>query len=161
MKKYILSIDQGTTSSRIVLYNLKFQVLDIIQKEFKQYFPKDGWVEHDAMEIWLDVKSLIKKILKKNKINSSHIVSIGITNQRETTIIWDRATGVPVFNAIVWQDRRTADICEELTAQGKSDIFTQKTGLVVDAYFSATKIKWILDQDHTLRESRGHRVRGS
>jgi len=119
MKKYILSIDQGTTSSRIVLYNLKFQVLDIIQKEFKQYFPKDGWVEHDAMEIWLDVRNLIKKILKKNKINSSNITSIGITNQRETTILWNKKTGKPVNKAIVWQDRRTAVFCKKLKGKYK------------------------------------------
>ena len=96
MKKYILSIDQGTTSSRVVLYNLKFQIRDIVKKEFKQYFPKDGWVEHDAMEIWDDVVNLIKKILKKNKINSSHIASIGIANQRETTILWNKKTGKPI-----------------------------------------------------------------
>ena len=113
MKKYILSIDQGTTSSRIVLFNLKFRVLDIIQKEFKQYFPKDGWVEHDALEIWRDVKSLISRIIKKNKIKSRNIISIGITNQRETTVLWNKKTGKPINKAIVWQDRRTAAFCKK------------------------------------------------
>ena len=156
MKKYILSIDQGTTSSRIVLYNLKFQVLDIIQKEFKQYFPKDGWVEHDAMEIWLDVRNLIKKILKKNKINSSNITSIGIANQRETTILWNKKTGKPVNKAIVWQDRRTAVFCKKLKGTKKEILIQNITGLIIDPYFSATKIKWIISNNNiankTLKE---------
>jgi len=148
MKKYILSIDQGTTSSRVVLYNLKFQIIDIVQKEFKQYFPKDGWVEHDAMEIWHDVIYLIKKILKKNKINSSNISSIGIANQRETTILWNKKTGKPINKAIVWQDRRTADFCKRLKGT-KREIQIQKiTGLIIDPYFSATKIKWIIDNNN-------------
>jgi len=148
MKKYILSIDQGTTSSRVVLYNLKFQIIDIVQKEFKQYFPKDGWVEHDAMEILHDVIYLIKKILKKNKINSSNISSIGIANQRETTILWNKKNGKPINKAIVWQDRRTADLCKKLKGT-KREIQIQKiTGLIIDPYFSATKIKWIIDNNN-------------
>ena len=113
MKKYILVIDQGTTSSRVVLYNKKFKIFDIVQKEFNQYFPNEGWVEHDALEIWNDVKNLIKKILKKNKLLSKNIISIGITNQRETTVIWNKKTGVPIYNAIVWQDRRTSFYCSK------------------------------------------------
>ena len=107
MKKFILSIDQGTTSSKVVLYNTNFKTVDSIQKEFKQYFPKNGWVEHDALEIWNDVKFLISKILKKNKLKASQILSIGITNQRETTVLWNKINGKPVNKAIVWQDRRT------------------------------------------------------
>ena len=114
MKKYILAIDQGTTSSRVVIYSTNFKKIDSLQKEFKQYFPKNGWVEHDALEIWNDVKSLIFNILKKNKLNASQIVSIGIANQRETTVLWNKRNGIPVNKAIVWQDRRTADICNEL-----------------------------------------------
>ena len=152
MKRFILSIDAGTTSSRAILFDQKGNQVAIAQQEFTQIFPENGWVEHNPIEIWETQINAVKSVLKKSNISIEQVDSIGITNQRETTIIWDRATGVPVFNAIVWQDRRTADICEELTAQGKSDIFTQKTGLVVDAYFSATKIKWILDQDHTLRD---------
>ena len=114
MKKFILVIDQGTTSSRIVLYNKKFEIFDIVQKELKQYFPKEGWVEHNAVEIWLDVKNLIKKILKKNKLKAEDIISIGITNQRETTVLWNKDNGKPVYNAIVWQDRRTSKYCLKL-----------------------------------------------
>ena len=152
MKRFILSIDAGTTSSRAILFDQKGNQVAIAQQEFTQIFPEKGWVEHNPIEIWETQINAVKNVLKKSNISIEQVDSIGITNQRETTVIWDRATGVPVYNAIVWQDRRTADICEELTAQGKSDIFTQKTGLVVDAYFSATKIKWILDQDHTLRD---------
>jgi glycerol kinase len=124
----------------------------VAQQEFTQIFPKKGWVEHDAVEIWETQINAVKNVLKKADIKVEQLDAIGITNQRETTIIWDRATGVPVFNAIVWQDRRTAKTCEEIATQGKSDLFTKKTGLVVDAYFSATKIKWILDQDPSLRD---------
>ena len=114
MKKFILSIDQGTTNSRVVLYSLKFNIVDIVQKEFKQFFPKNGWVEHDATEIWIDVKNLINQILKKNKLKANNIISIGITNQRETTVLWNKKTGKPVNRAIVWQDRRTSDYCNEI-----------------------------------------------
>ena len=147
MKKYFLSIDQGTTSSRIVLYNTNFSIFDSVQKEFKQYFPKNGWVEHDAEEIWNDVRFLINKIFKKNKINSSQIISIGIANQRETTVLWNKKNGKPVYKAIVWQDRRTIDICKKLKDKKINKKIQNITGLLVDPYFSATKIKWILDNN--------------
>ncbi len=152
MKNCVLTLDAGTTSSRAILFDKKGRQIAVAQKEFTQIFPDKGWVEHNPLEIWETQINAVKNVLKKANINLEEVDAIGITNQRETTIIWDRATGVPVFNAIVWQDRRTAKTCEEITAQGKSDLFTQKTGLVVDAYFSATKIKWILDQDPTLRD---------
>ena len=145
MKDYLLVIDQGTTSSRVVLYNKKFRIFDIVQKEFNQYFPNEGWVEHDALEIWNDVKNLIKRILKKNKLLSKNIISIGITNQRETTVIWNKKTGVPIYNAIVWQDRRTGIYCSNLRKKGLQKKIQKITGLELDPYFSATKIKWILD----------------
>ena len=145
MKKYILAIDQGTTSSRIFLYNNNFKVIDSTKKEFKQYFPKNGWVEHDPLEIWNDIKFLINKILKKNKIKSDNIISIGIANQRETTILWNKKNGKPIYNAIVWQDRRTDNICEVLKKKKLNKKFQKITGLVIDPYFSATKIKWIIE----------------
>ncbi len=145
MKKYFLVIDQGTTSSRIVLYSKKFEIFDIVQKEFKQYFPNEGWVEHNATEIWDDVRNLISKILRKNKLNSKNIISIGITNQRETTVLWNKKTGKPVYRAIVWQDRRTANLCEKLKRKGIDKKIQKITGLELDPYFSATKIKWIID----------------
>ena len=146
MKKYILAIDQGTTSTRIVLYDNKFKIKSIEQKEFKQYFPKDGWVEHDAEEIWNDVKKLIFKTIKNNKLKTSQIISIGITNQRETTVLWNKKTGKPIYKAIVWQDRRTADYCHKLKLKKKDKIVQKITGLVLDPYFSATKINWILNK---------------
>ncbi|MBT4825803.1 MAG: glycerol kinase GlpK [Flavobacteriaceae bacterium] len=152
MKNCVLSLDAGTTSSRAILFDQKGHQIAVAQQEFTQIFPKKGWVEHDAVEIWETQINAVKNVLKKADIMVEQLDAIGITNQRETTIIWDRATGVPVFNAIVWQDRRTAKTCEEIATQGKSDLFTKKTGLVVDAYFSATKIKWILDQDPSLRD---------
>ena len=145
MKKYILSIDQGTTSSRVVLYNSNFTVKNIVQKEFKQFFPKDGWVEHDPEEIWNDVNKLIKLTIKKNKLIPSQIISIGITNQRETTVLWNKKTGKPIYKAIVWQDRRTADYCNKLKLNKKHQKIQKITGLVLDPYFSATKINWILN----------------
>ena len=145
MKKYILVIDQGTTSSRVVLYNKKFKIFDILQKEFNQYYPNEGWVEHDAIEIWNDVKNLIKKILKKNKLLSKNIISIGITNQRETTVLWNKTTGKPIYRAIVWQDRRTSFYCANLKKKKLHKKIQKITGLQLDPYFSATKIKWILD----------------
>ncbi len=144
MKKYILSIDQGTTSSRTVLYDDKFKIKSIEQKEFKQFFPKDGWVEHDAEEIWNDIKQLILQTIKKNKLKTSQIISIGIANQRETTVLWNKKTGKPIYKAIVWQDRRTADYCNKLKLNKKDKIIQKITGLVIDPYFSATKIQWIL-----------------
>ena len=152
MKNCVLSLDAGTTSSRAILFDKKGCQIAVAQQEFTQIFPEKGWVEHNPLEIWETQINAVKNVLKKANITVEEVDAIGITNQRETTIIWDRATGAPVFNAIVWQDRRTAKTCEEITAQGKSDLFTQKTGLVVDAYFSATKIKWILDQEPTLRD---------
>ena len=145
MKKFILSIDQGTTSSRVVLYDDKFIIKSIQQKEFKQFFPKDGWVEHDAEEIWNDVKKLIQLTIKKNKLKSAHIISIGIANQRETTVLWNKLTGKPLHKAIVWQDRRTADYCKKLKLKKKDKMIQKITGLVLDPYFSATKINWILN----------------
>ena len=147
MKKYILAIDQGTTSSRVVLYDSRFKIKSIEQKEFKQYFPNDGCVEHDAQEIWRDVEQLISKTIKKSKLRSSQIISIGITNQRETTVLWNKKTGKPIHKAIVWQDRRTADYCGQLKLKKKDKIIQKITGLVLDPYFSATKIKWILDKN--------------
>ena len=152
MKKYILSLDAGTTSSRAILFDRKGKQIAMTQQEFTQIFPKKGWVEHDPQEIWDSQRNAVTAVLKKAVVSAEEIDSIGITNQRETTLIWERASGKPVFNAIVWQDRRTAGTCDELIDQGKAAIFTEKTGLVVDAYFSATKIKWILDNDPELRQ---------
>ncbi len=145
MSKFYLVIDQGTTSSRIVLYDQKFEIFDFIQKEFKQYFPNEGWVEHNATEIWNDVRNLISKILKKNKLIAKNIISIGITNQRETTVLWNKKTGKPIYRAIVWQDRRTGNLCEKLKSKGIDKKIQKITGLELDPYFSATKIKWIID----------------
>ena len=136
MKKYILAIDQGTTSSRVVLYDVKFKIKSIKQKEFKQYFPNDGWVEHDAEEIWKDVKQLISQTIKTNNLKPSQIISMGITNQRETTVLWNKKTGKPIYKAIVWQDRRTADYCDQLKLKKKNKIILKITGLVLDPYFS-------------------------
>lgn len=148
MEKFILSIDQGTTSSRVVLYDNKFKIKDINQKEFKQFFPQDGWVEHDAEEIWNDVKKLINLTIKKNNLKPSQIITIGIANQRETTVLWNKKTGKPIYKAIVWQDRRTSDYCNRLKFNKKDKIIQKITGLVLDPYFSATKINWILNNSH-------------
>ncbi len=145
MVNYILSIDQGTTSSRSILFNKMGAVVATAQKEFTQIFPSPGWVEHNANEIWATQLATIKEVLETAKIAATDIAAIGITNQRETTVVWDRNTGEPIYNAIVWQDRRTASFCDELKAKGIDKLIQQKTGLVVDAYFSGTKIKWILD----------------
>ncbi len=153
MKKYLLVIDQGTTSSRIILYDKKFQIFDIIQKEISQFFPSDGWVEHDPIEIWNDVRKLIRSILKKNKLNSNNIISIGITNQRETTVLWNKYNGKPIYKAIVWQDRRTSNYCLKLKRNKKHKIIQKLTGLVLDPYFSATKIRWILDNVKNARQN--------
>ncbi|MCH8318990.1 MAG: glycerol kinase GlpK, partial [Bacteroidetes bacterium] len=143
--KYIIALDQGTTSSRAVLFNSKGEIAGISQKEFTQHFPKPGWVEHDPMEIWDTQWEVFSQVLKENKVNPSDIAAIGITNQRETTIVWNKHTGKPVCNAIVWQDRRTAPICELLKKEGLQDYVQENTGLLIDAYFSGTKLKWILD----------------
>ncbi|MCB9205163.1 MAG: glycerol kinase, partial [Flavobacteriales bacterium] len=145
MAKYILALDQGTTSSRAILFDKKGAIAGVSQKEFTQYFPKAGWVEHDPMEIWSSQLEVAQDVLKKNGVSAKDIAAIGITNQRETTVVWDRKTGKPIYNAIVWQDRRTASICDKLKADGYEKDIRSRTGLVVDAYFSGTKVKWILD----------------
>ena len=145
MADFILAIDQGTTSTRAIVFDSKLKVRSVGQKEFKQYYPTSGWVEHDAEEIWRSVLATVKLAIKKAKVKPSQIKSIGITNQRETTVVWDRRTGMPIHKAIVWQDRRTADICAVLKAQGHEVLFTQRTGLLLDPYFSGTKIAWLLD----------------
>ncbi|OAS86214.1 MULTISPECIES: glycerol kinase GlpK [Metabacillus] len=151
-KKYILSLDQGTTSSRAILFNKNGEIVDAAQREFTQYFPKPGWVEHNAQEIWSSILAVIAEVLTKTNVSANEIASIGITNQRETAVVWDRETGRPVYNAIVWQSRQTADICEELIEKGYNDLFRNKTGLLIDAYFSGTKVKWILDHVEGARE---------
>lgn len=152
MNKYILAIDAGTTSSRAIIFDRNGHSIGVSQYEFTQHFPNEGWVEHDAIEIWETQLLAIKEVLKNNTISPGQIHSMGITNQRETTIIWNRKTGTPVHKAIVWQDRRTASICENLQKEGKADLFYQKTGLLLDAYFSGTKIKWILDSDPEIKK---------
>jgi glycerol kinase len=152
MSKYILSLDQGTTSSRAIVVDQAGDIVAIAQKEFKQYFPQSGWVEHDPIEIWSSQKSVVTEATAKLGIDISDIAAIGITNQRETTILWDRKTGKPVHNAIVWQDRRTSAFCDELRARGHAELIQSKTGLVIDAYFSGTKLKWILDNVEGARE---------
>lgn len=144
-KKYILALDQGTTSSRAILFNKDGAIVHTAQKEFTQYFPKPGWVEHDANEIWGSVLAVIAGVLSEAEVKPSEIAGIGITNQRETAVVWDENTGKPVYHAIVWQSRQTADICEELKSKGHDELFRKKTGLLIDAYFSGTKVKWILD----------------
>ena len=148
--KYIIAIDAGTTSSRAILFDKKGHQIGVAQNEFTQFFPQNGWVEHDANEIWESQKKAIHDLIKQTGVHDEEIAAIGITNQRETTIIWNKETGEPVGNAIVWQDRRTASICAELK-QKHEETFTAKTGLVLDPYFSGTKIKWILDQDPELK----------
>lgn len=152
MEKYILALDQGTTSSRAILFDINGTIAAVAQKEFTQIFPQAGWVEHDAMEIWVSQATVAKEVMLKLGIQSQQVAAIGITNQRETTVVWNRSTGMPVSNAIVWQDRRTAAYCDELRKAGKADMIKQKTGLVVDAYFSGTKLKWILDHVEGARE---------
>ena len=152
MKKYILSIDAGTTSSRAILFDKKGNQVSISQFEFTQIFPKESWVEHDPIEILETQLKAIKDVILKSGIDSNEIDSIGITNQRETTVIWNKNTGKPVYNAIVWQDRRTSTICDKLQKEGIDKLFYKKTGLVLDAYFSGTKIQWILDSDKKIRD---------
>ncbi len=145
MKNYILALDQGTTSSRAIVFNKSGQVVSIAQKEYEQHYPRRGWVEHDPNEIWYSQASVAADALFRANIHGDEIAGLGITNQRETTIIWDRETGEPIYNAIVWQDRRVSEYCDELSKKGLHKIIHQKTGLIIDAYFSAAKIKWILD----------------
>lgn len=145
MSKYILALDQGTSSSRAIVFDRNGQTMAVAQKEFTQIFPKPGWVEHNPMEIWSSQASVIAEAITSIDINGLDIAAIGITNQRETTIVWDAETGEPVYNAIVWQDRRTSEYCDSLKAEGRTDMIRSKTGLIIDAYFSATKIRWILE----------------
>lgn len=149
---YILALDQGTTSSRAIIFDKKGQIVSVAQKEFKQYFPKQGWVEHDPEEIWTSQSAVLIESLVNKGIPADQIAAIGITNQRETTIVWDRKTSKPIYNAIVWQDRRTAAYCNELKEKGHAELIASKTGLIIDAYFSATKIRWILENVEGARE---------
>lgn len=152
MKKYILALDQGTTSSRAIVFDKDGLIVGTSQKEFTQIYPKAGWVEHDAMEIWGTQSGVAREVLEKTGVRPEEIAAIGVTNQRETTVVWDKVTGKPIYNAIVWQCRRTAAICDDLKAKGWEEKIRQKTGLVIDAYFSGTKIKWILDNVEGARE---------
>lgn len=151
-KQYVLAFDQGTTSSRAILFNRDGNIHGVAQKEFEQIYPKPGWVEHDPMEIWATQSGVSREVLERMGVSPDEVAAIGITNQRETTLVWDKATGKPIYNAIVWQDRRTAEICDDLRAQGLTDYIRDTTGLVVDAYFSGTKVKWILDHVDGARE---------
>ena len=151
-EKFILSLDQGTTSSRAILFNHQGEIVETAQREFEQFFPQPGWVEHDANEIWTSVLACIAEVLRKSDVRPEQVEAIGITNQRETTVVWDKNTGKPIYKAIVWQSRQTADICNELIEQGYNDLFREKTGLLIDAYFSGTKVKWILDNVEGARE---------
>ncbi|EGQ1289273.1 glycerol kinase GlpK [Staphylococcus pseudintermedius] len=152
MGNYILSIDQGTTSSRAILFNEEGGIVGVAQREFKQHFPKSGWVEHDANEIWSSVLSVMASVLTENNVSANEVKGIGITNQRETTVVWDKETGRPIYNAIVWQSRQTQSICDALKQEGHEQTFRDKTGLLLDPYFSGTKVKWILDKVDGARE---------
>jgi len=152
MAKFVMALDAGTTSNRCILFNEKGEMCSVAQKEFTQYFPKPGWVEHDAIEIWLTQYAVAAEALAKLNATAADIAAIGITNQRETTIVWDKNTGEPVYHAIVWQDRRTAEYCDSLVAKGLKESFRAKTGLVIDPYFSGTKIRWILENVEGARE---------
>lgn len=152
MSQYILALDQGTTSSRAILFNHEGEIVETAQREFEQFFPKPGWVEHDANEIWTSVLACIAEVIRKADIEPDQVAGIGITNQRETAVVWDKHTGKPVYKAIVWQSRQTDDICKELREKGYNDLFRDKTGLLIDAYFSGTKVKWILDHVEGARE---------
>ncbi len=152
MEQYIMALDQGTTSCRCILYDKKGEIKSIAQKEFQQIYPQPGWVEHDPMEIWSVQVGVAQEAMYKINLSHQNIAAIGITNQRETTVLWDKNTGNPIYNAIVWQCRRTADICKDLKGRGLEEMVQKKTGLIIDAYFSATKIKWILDRVPGARE---------
>ena len=151
-KKYIIALDQGTTSSRAIIFDKNLNIIGKAQKEFTQIFPQPGWVEHNAMEIWASQRSILTEVIAQSGISLKDVAAIGITNQRETVIVWDKNTGEPVYNAIVWQCRRTAEICEELKKRGLEDYIKENTGLIIDAYFSGTKVKWILDNVKGARE---------
>ena len=150
--KFVLALDQGTTSSRAIVFDHAGNMISIAQKEFKQFYPKPGWVEHDAEEIWSSQYGVMAEALAGSNISAGQIAAIGITNQRETTVVWEKASGRPVYPAIVWQDRRTAGFCDKLKTEGLSNLIQEKTGLIIDAYFSATKLKWILDEVPGARE---------
>jgi glycerol kinase len=152
MEKYIMSFDQGTTSSRAIIFNKQGLIVSTVQREFTQIYPRSGWVEHDAREIWSTQIAVATEAVLKANLRPANLAAIGITNQRETTVVWDKATGEPVYNAIVWQDRRTAAYCDELNQQGFGNKIQKKTGLIIDAYFSATKIKWILEHVEGAKE---------
>lgn len=152
MAKYIIAADQGTTSSRAIIFDEAQRIVGKAQREFTQYYPKEGWVEHDAMEIYSSQFGVINEVIARSDIDVKDIAALGITNQRETVVVWERATGRPIYNAIVWQCRRTAEICEELRARGLEEYIKENTGLIIDAYFSGTKIKWILDNVEGARE---------
>lgn len=151
-KEYILALDQGTTSSRAILFNHKGEIVTVAQKEFKQIYPKSGWVEHDPQEIWSTQLAVMAEAMAKEQLKLDAVKAIGITNQRETTIVWHKKTGKPIYNAIVWQDRRTADYCKKIAEQGHEQIIQEKTGLLIDAYFSASKINWILNHVEGAKE---------
>lgn len=157
MKKYLIALDEGTTSARSIIFDRDANIVSVSQKEFTQIYPKAGWVEHDPVEIYAAQYSTLTEVIAKSSIDPSEIAAIGITNQRETTIVWDKNTGVPVCNAIVWQCRRTSELCEQLKEDGYGDIIREKTGLIIDAYFSATKIRWMLDN---IKEARERAERG-
>ena len=152
MEQYLMALDQGTTSSRCILFDKAGTIVSVAQKEFRQYYPKTGWVEHDPMEIWSTQMGVAREAMEQIGVGYDRIAALGITNQRETTIIWDRLTGEPIYPAIVWQCRRTAPICDRLEIQGYGDMVFRKTGLKIDAYFSATKIQWILNHVDGARE---------
>ena len=151
-KQYVMALDAGTTSNRAIIFDNESHIVSVSQKEFTQYFPKPGWVEHDANEIYHTMLEVMREALAQSNLTANEISAIGITNQRETAVVWDKRTGDPVYNAIVWQSRQTAEICEDLKARGLVDEFREKTGLVIDAYFSGTKVKWILDNVEGARE---------
>ncbi|MFM1878569.1 MAG: hypothetical protein RLZZ241_1435 [Bacteroidota bacterium] len=163
MEQYILALDQGTTSCRALVFNSQGQIISAAQQEFTQYFPKPGWVEHDAMEIWNVQKNMVAQALKKGNIEARQLKAIGITNQRETVVVWDKNTGEPVHRAIVWQDKRTSEYCDLLKANGHQNQVRERTGLVLDSYFSGTKVKWILDEIPGTREraNRGELLMGT
>ena len=161
--QFVLALDQGTTSARAILFGRHGDIHGVAQQEITQHYPQPGWVEHDADEIWQAQLAVARSVLRENGVSAAQIVALGITNQRETTVLWDRATGEPLHRAIVWQDRRTAVLCDELTVAGHAGLFRERTGLVVDAYFSGTKLKWLLDNipGARLRAERGELAFGT
>src|SRR5690625_2536665 len=144
-KRYILAIDQGTTSTRAILFNKAGEIVGVAQQEFEQFFPQPGWVEHDANEIWTSTLACMAEVFRKADTSPREVASIGITNQRETTVVWDKTTGKPIHRAIVWQSRQSEPICQQLREEGLESLFRDRTGLLIDPYFSGTKVKWILD----------------